>query len=64
MEVERKEKELLAEEQRNINEKLKAIEKEQLQYFEKAKRAEVRMWDMYNLLFFANNVHAMGFCDN
>ena len=41
LEVERKEKELLAEEQRNINEKLKAIEKEQLQYYENAKRTEV-----------------------
>ena len=43
--VERKEKEeLLAEEQRNIDEKLKAMENEQLHRFEKAKRAEVCLY--------------------
>ena len=42
LDVERKEKEeLLAEEQRNVNEKLKALEKEQLRCLEKAKKVEV-----------------------
>lgn len=42
MDIERKEKEeLLAEEQRNIDEKLKAMENEQLHCFERAKKAEV-----------------------
>ena len=41
LEVERREKELLAEEQRNIIEKLKVIEKKQQQYYENSKRAEV-----------------------
>ena len=42
MDVERKEKEeLLAEEQRNIDKKLKTMEKEQIHCLEMAKRAEV-----------------------
>ena len=42
LDAERKDKEeLLDEEQRNIDEKLKAVEKEQLHCLEKAKKVEV-----------------------
>jgi len=41
LDAERKEKELLAQEQKNIDMKLKVIEEKQLHCFEEAKRAEV-----------------------